>query len=181
MADEHLIEKVVTEEEIYHGIYLHVKRLNVKLPDESRAVREIVQVKNAVAVVMMDDKQNVILVKQYRPAIKTLLWEIPAGLIDEGEESEDAARRECEEETGYFPRILTPLYTYAHAEGYSTGMVTLYLGTDIVHTGNVKPDASEFLEPILLPFHELALRCRNGLVQDSKTIIATLALEKIIA
>ena len=85
--------------------------------------------------------------------------------------------RECEEETGFVPGKLIKLVTYAHAEGYSTAFMTLFLGVDLKYTGNVQLDTTEFLQPCTLQFHELKERVQSGQVIDSKTILGTMLAE----
>lgn len=168
------LESIIRRELLFQGNYLNLESLDVQLPDGRTGKREIVRVKDAVAVLPMDNAGNVFLVKQHRPAIDRTLLEIPAGLIDEEEQAEEAAVRECEEETGYRPETVKPLLTYAHAEGYSTGFITLFLGTDLIHTGNVQLDATEYLELLKVPFEELVQRVRRNEIIDSKTILSVI-------
>jgi len=168
------IEQILKRQFVFRGSYLHLQKLKIKLPDGRRGEREIVRVKDAVAVLPIDDQKNVHLVRQYRPAINRTLVEIPAGLLDREEKIADAAVRECEEETGYRPGVLKELITYAHAEGYSTGFITLFLGTDLEYTGNIHLDATEFLEPVCMSFDELHRLVEKNEIVDSKTILCTL-------
>ncbi len=167
------MEQILKRESVFRGSYLHLQKLKIKLPDGRRGEREIVRVKDAVAVLPVDDQNNVHLVRQYRPAIDRTLVEIPAGLVDREEKIADAAIRECEEETGYRPGVLKKLLYYAHAEGYSTGFVTLFLGTDLECTGNIHLDATEFLEPVCMSFEELHRLVEKNEIVDSKTILCT--------
>lgn len=169
-----LDEKTVSRELIYTGIYITVEKIRVQLPNRQLCDREIVRVKDAVAVLPIDEKGNAHLVRQYRPAINQVVLEIPAGLMDHDENPEMAALRECEEEIGYKPRNIKKLLTYAHAEGYSTGLITLYLGTELAYTGKIQLDQSEFLEPVQMPFAELVHKVAANQIIDSKTIICTL-------
>lgn len=153
---------------------MQLELLDVLLPDGKKTTREIVRVRDAVAVLLLDDEQNIHLVKQTRPAIEQTLISIPAGLIDEGESEEEAARRECEEETGYMPQHLHRIVKYAHAEGYSTGFITLFLGLDPVHSGNTKQDASEYIEQVKMPFQELYEKVCDNEIIDSKTLLSVL-------
>jgi len=88
--------------------------------------------------------------------------------------------RECEEETGYRPGRVRALLTYAHAEGYSTGFLTAYLGTDLAHTGNTGTDPARnslnrwrWLSPAARPRS-------SGQIVDSKTILCALLAERTI-
>ncbi len=101
-------------------------------------VREHLERGDAVAVLLYDpDKDAVLLVEQFRigPAARddvreqdAWLIEIVAGMVDEGEEPETCARRECIEEAGYAPEILQPLGRYYSTPGGSSERVYLYLG-----------------------------------------------------
>ena len=173
-------ERVIERESVFRGKYLHLERLKIKLPDGRLGEREIVRVRDAVAVLPVDEDGMVHLVRQHRPAIGRTLLEAPAGLLDDEEDEEGAAVRECEEETGYRPGTMKKLISYAHAEGYSTGFITLFLGTDIEYTGNIHLDATEYVEPVCMPYHELLQLVRENKIIDSKTILSTLLSERFL-
>ncbi len=175
-----LCEKIILRETIFTGRYMQLERLDVRLPDGNLCDREIVRVRDAVAVLPIDDEGNVHLVRQYRPAMDRALLEIPAGLIDDGETVEAAALRECEEELGIRPKRLEKLITYAHAVGYSTGMITLFLGSDLERTGQTQLDSTEFVEPVVIPFSDLNHRVVTGEFIDAKTIVATILSRNLI-
>lgn len=164
-----IVEKIKI---LYSGSYMDLEKQFLRLPDGREAVREIVNVRNAVAVLPMLPDGKVILVRQYRPAIKKTLLEIPAGLLDIDEDEKTAVIRECEEETGYRPAKLHRLIRYAHAEGYSTGWITLFVAAELEHTGHISLDRTEHLEPVHLPFTELQDLVRKNEIVDSKTILS---------
>jgi len=174
MEKDPLYEPVLKRNTLYSGSYLKLERLDVRLPDNRSAEREVVRVNDAVAVLPIDSSGVAHLVRQSRPAIDQVLLEIPAGVLDEGESPQRAAVRECEEEIGLKPGRLIRLFTYAHAEGYSTGMITLYIGLELEPGGPAELDSTEFLERTTLPFEELAARVKRNEIKDSKTIITTL-------
>ncbi len=101
-----LREKVLQRQVAYAGSYLRVQQYLVRVPDGTTATRDIVQPPDAVAVVPLDDTGNIYLVRQHRPAIGRVLYELPAGVIDRGESPVRTARRECEEEIGMRPKRL---------------------------------------------------------------------------
>lgn len=179
-SSESLNEKIIKRQLIFQGRYLHLEELELLLPNQTLAKREIVRVRNAVAILPIDKEKNVYLVRQHRPAIESTILEIPAGLIDKGEEVEEAARRECEEETGFRPHTLKKLITYAHAEGYSTGFITLFWGSDLEYTGNINLDNTEYLEQQTLSFEDLSRMVDQNKIIDSKTILATLYCRGLI-
>ena len=103
MSEKTLKEKILLRRRIFKGKYIKLDSLRIRLPDGRIGEREIVSVRDAVGVLPVDADGRVHLVRQSRPAVSRILTEIPAGLIDEGETPEEAARRECEEETGLRP------------------------------------------------------------------------------
>jgi len=179
--NDNLYTPIIQRKKLYGGKYLNLERLEVLLPNGKSGIREIVGVKDAVAVLPIDSAGNAYLVRQHRPAIGRTIVEIPAGVIDRGEDARTCALRECEEETGYKPEVLTELLTYAHAEGYSTGFITLFLGRHLKHNGGMCLDETEFVELVCMPFDELLKKVKSNYFVDSKTILATLLSEKIIA
>lgn len=172
---EEFTEIVRNREEVFRGSYLRVERFDIELPDGRTGVREVVRVRDAVAVLPVDRDHTVHLIRQHRPAIGRTILEAPAGVLDRPDEPPEAcAKRECEEETGIIPGKLTKLITYAHAEGYSTGFITLFLATDLTHTGKTRLDASEYIEQAAMPFEELLAMVRDNRIIDSKTILCAL-------
>jgi len=169
-----LIERVVGKRVVYAGGYLSTELHTVILPDGRQARRDIVRPPDAVAIVPIDDDGRIHLIRQYRPAIRRAIYEIPAGIIDPGERPVATARRECEEEIGLRPRRLTRLCTFYSAVGFSTGSIRLFLGQDLVPGRSSHHDTTEFVEAKALPF-ALAYRwvLANRII-DAKSIIGIL-------
>jgi ADP-ribose pyrophosphatase len=179
--DDRLTETVVGRRELFRGGYLRLEELAIRLPDGRPARREVVTVRDAVAVLPVDAGGRVHLVRQHRAAIGRTILEVPAGVIEPGEAPLEAARRECEEEIGLRPHRLVPLISYAHAEGYSTGFITLYVGLDLEPVESPGLDATEVVERVVLPFAELRDKVRSNEIVDSKTILTTLLWEQRLA
>jgi len=91
----------VASTEIYRGHVIALRADEVAMPDGRVARREVVEHYGAVAVVALDDQDRVVLIHQYRHPLGRRLWELPAGLLDEPDESPAAAAaRELTEEAG---------------------------------------------------------------------------------
>ena len=93
----------------------------------------------AVGIVPVGDDGRVLLVRQWRHTVQKLLWEIPAGAIEPGEDAPTAAARELREETGHTAAVVTPLYRYHPTIGSSSQTFNLFVGRSIKRTGEHDP------------------------------------------
>lgn len=85
----------------------------------------------AVAVLALDEKGQVLLVRQEREGAGRALWEIPAGVLERGERPLEAAKRELLEETGLSARSWRYLGTMYSTPGYSTERVYVFLASGL--------------------------------------------------
>ncbi|MBI4640114.1 MAG: NUDIX hydrolase [Candidatus Tectomicrobia bacterium] len=159
-------------DEIYRGKYLALQRQTIRLPNQRVVLREVVIPPNAVAMLPLDSHGLVYMIRQYRPAAKKVLLEIPAGILDPEESPEETARRELIEEVGKSAATLTHLFRYYHAEGYSTGVIDLYLATHLSDASSPVRDTSELLEVVPLPFQEVYEKVLRKEIVDSKSLLA---------
>ncbi len=166
-----LHEKLLKRRVVYAGSYLTAHEYLVRLPDGTMARRDIIRPPDAAAVVPLDGKGNIYLVRQYRPAIRRVLYELPAGIIDHGEPPVRTARRECEEEIGMRPKRLRKLCVAYHAAGFSTGCVHIFLATGLAPVSGPTLDASEFVEPVRLPFRQAFRMAERNQIVDAQTLI----------
>jgi ADP-ribose pyrophosphatase len=125
----------------------------------------------AAAVVAVDDRQRVCMVRQYRHGIMDFLWEIPAGKLDPGEPPANCAVRELAEETGVTARRWAPLGSFLPAPGIFTEIIHLFLAQDL-DVGAAAPDADEDLVIQWLPLEEAVERVQSGEWNDGKTALA---------
>lgn len=175
-----LEEKLVRKKVVYQGKYIRAEEQTVLLPDGKEATREIISPPDAVGILAIDQEEKVYLVRQYRPAITQVTLEVPAGILEPGEQPSETARRECEEEIGMSPKRLDFLFTYYHSVGFSTGKIDLFLGRDLVPDPSSHADPGEFLEVVTLPFEALYRQGVSGKIIDSKTLLAVLWYQQVI-
>ena len=100
-------------------------------------VREFVKHPGAVAVVAINERQEVLLIKQYRHPVGEYLWEVPAGLLDvEGESLEEAAKRELLEETGFVAENWQLLNSFHTTPGGNSETIHIFLAQELRHQGH---------------------------------------------
>ena len=100
-------------------------------------VREFVDHPGAVAVIALNDEQEVLLIKQYRQPVREYLWEIPAGLLDmPGESRLEAAKRELLEETGFIADGWQELIEFHTTPGGNNETISVFLATQLRHQGH---------------------------------------------
>ena len=163
-------EKTVKSEVIYDGRIVKLRIDEVELPDGSFSKREIVSHQGAVAVLAVKDGQ-MIFVKQYRIARQQLLTEIPAGLLEIGEDPETAAIRECREEIGYQPLNLFKLGDFIPTPGYCSEKITLFCATEFIWAP-LEEDPDEFIRVVKIPVRTARTLFINGQFIDGKTVAA---------
>lgn len=166
-------ETITKTESIYDGRIVKLALHTVRLPDGSEARREIITHPGAVAVVALDDAGRVLLVRQFRSAVRQIMLEIPAGTLHPGEDATECAIRELREETGYRPRQMATLGGIYVTPGYSTEYIHLFYATGLEHAP-LSLDSDEFLEAVQLPFRAALALIDSGGITDSKTIIGLL-------
>ena len=100
-----LKEEMVSQETVYQGIIVNVRRDKAKLPDGRLTNREVVEHPGGVAIFAMDDQDRVAMVRQYRYPMGEIVLELPAGKLEKGEDPRDSGLRELREETGLLPGV----------------------------------------------------------------------------
>ncbi len=112
-----------------------------------------------------------VMVKNYRYPVDKRVLELPAGLIDEGEEPIEAAERELEEETGYLLKDPEKLYEYHPIASLNDQKAHLFLG-EAEKGGAMDHDPGEDMEVALVPIKEMYDKLDNGELSHPHTMIA---------
>lgn len=166
-------EKIISTQEIFKGRIVNLVVHEVLLPDGALSKREVIRHPGAVGIVALDAENRVLLVRQFRIAAGSITLEIPAGVLELGEQPEVCARRELQEETGYRPGQLESLGSLYTAPGYTSELIQLYLGTALVENA-LKGDSDEFLTVERLTIPDALARIETGEILDAKSQIGLL-------
>jgi ADP-ribose pyrophosphatase len=122
---------VASSAELARSRLITVRTDKVRMPDHQLAERDVVIHPGAVAVLTLDDADQILMIRQYRHPVGHLLWEIPAGLRDvSGEAPWVTAQRELAEEAGYRARDWRVLADYYSSPGFSTERLRIFLARD---------------------------------------------------
>ena len=168
-----LTETRLDRKDMFEGRIFSVHVDRVRLPDGSTSAREVVEHGGGVAVLALDDDNNVLTVTQYRYVFGRTLLELPAGKLDPGEDPAAAGLRELREETGATPDEYIPLGRILPSPGCYTEVLHLYLARGL-RMAEQKLDPGEFLRVERIPFAEMVRRCLSGEIEDAKTVVAVL-------
>ena len=133
--------------------------------------KEIVRHAAAVAIVAVDREDRVLLVRQERPAVGGKVLEIPAGLLDPGEQPLAAAQRELAEETGLHGGDWVELASLLSSPGFTDERIHVFAATGL-EEGEADPDDGEELELVRVPVGELPGLL--GELEDAKTLAGLL-------
>ena len=166
-----------TEREIYAGRVVTLRLKYLRQPDGSVRLREIVDHAPGAAVVAVDADGQLLLVRQHRPAVDAQLLELPAGLVDPGEQPIDAARRELVEETGFGADHLAPLVQFYTSPGFSTELIHIFVATGLREAA-AGHDEEEEIELVRMPLEDAIQQVLEGEISDAKTIAGLLAFRR---
>jgi ADP-ribose pyrophosphatase len=133
IADTPTSYDVADSELVYRsGRVIDVRRDTVRMPGGQTAQRDVVEHPGAVGIIAVDERGRVLLVQQYRHPVRQMLWEPPAGLLDEpGEDPLDAAKRELFEEAHVRADRWDVLVDAFTSPGMTSEAVRVYLARDV--------------------------------------------------
>jgi ADP-ribose pyrophosphatase len=155
---------------LWHGKVFNFSREEITLPNGKHTVIEAIHHPGSSAVVPVLENESVLLIRQYRPAIKDFIWEIPSGTMLPEENPLECARRELCEECGFLGKKFDKFGEILIAPWYSNERIYLFMATDLTPCGQ-NLDEDEILTTHLFPFDRTLAMIENGEIQDATTII----------
>ena len=166
------MEIYIDSKRIYEGKILNLRVDTIEVSKNGRrALREVVEHRNAVAILARDAEGKFLLVKQYRYPVQADLIEIPAGIMEEGENPLESAQRELREETGYSAGKWTAMPPIFSSPGFSDEKLYIYIAEDL-EWNPLNPDEDEDIALIRATEDELLALMKSTDTQDAKTLAA---------
>jgi ADP-ribose pyrophosphatase len=180
--------RVLSSRVSYRGPVFSVTTDEVQEPGGVRARRDVVRHSGSVVVLAVDalskddaakgirkGEPRILLERQYRHAAQSMMWELPAGRIDDGETPLTAAKRELLEETGYRARHWKRILYFYVSPGFLDETMTIYLASGL-RAGPAQPEADEMIAVKFFGLPEAKAMALQGRIRDAKTIAGILWL-----
>jgi len=158
---------------VYQGRAFGVQVVGLRLPDGRVRDYDLVRHVPSVTVVPLDETGRLLFVRQFRLGAGEELLELPAGVMEAGEEPLACAAREVREETGFSAGMLEMLGDFYLAPGYSDEHMYVYLATELT-ADPLEQDDDEFIELEAIPVAEVLKMAQEGRIHDSKTLASLL-------
>jgi len=170
--------KITSTKEVYSCGLFRVTEDQAEDRTGWKMKRSVVRHHGSAVMMAVDEKNRVMLVRQYRLPAGQYLWELPAGKMDEGETALQAAKRELIEETGLRAKTWKKLTTFFPSPGYVEEKMTIYLATDLTQ-GEAQPMEDERIETRWFTKKELRDLIASNKILDAKTMIGFLHWAKL--
>ena len=174
--------KVAARRIVFESKKFLVLEKDMEFASGERETWEVVEQKGngGSRVLALTDRKELIFVREYRGAAEKYVLRIPIGVIEDGEDPKDAARRELEEETGFVAKRIEPLGVLESTSGYYRGTpIHLFLATDIQQTGTMRREPGELgMKVVFIPLGKAFQMVENVEFEDTQTVYALLLLKK---
>lgn len=132
--------------ELYTSPWVSLSLADVEVPNGRRYEHHVIDGPDAAGVLVADPARGVLLIWRHRFLSDEWAWEIPGGMIDVGETPEDAAHRECVEESGWAPHRLELLHRFSPIAGQSSQTFWLFGASGATRVGEPDSDETERVE-----------------------------------
>ena len=161
--------KINTRNTVHQGKVYSLIRENVTLDNGVTTDVEFIEHPGATAIIPLLNETRVVLLKQYRHALRKYIWEIPAGTRDPRESMINCAKRELIEETGYSADQWHKLAEITPVPGYSNERIHIFLAADLQPAAR-HLDKDEIINVYEVGFKEILDMIKRGEIQDAKSI-----------
>ena len=156
---------------IYHGRVIDLRVDEVDARKGGRRDFEVAEHKGGVVVIAQPEPSSIVLVRQYRHAVGEALWEVPAGILEPGEDPAVAAARELREETGYRAASMRFILSGYSSPGFCTELLRFFVAEELV-AGEPSPDDDEEFDVQTFAVNEAWAMVERGELRDLKSQLA---------
>ncbi|KAF0151915.1 MAG: nudix hydrolase [Ignavibacteria bacterium] len=163
--------EILKSETPFKGKVVDIRVDEVKFEGKEKTVcRETVIHPGGAVIVPVKDDGTIVLIKQFRWPHKKVLFELPAGKLDKGEEPQICASRELKEETGYSASNISRLGEIITTSGFCNEVLHIYLANGLVFGDHAREEGEEGIELVELTLNEIDEKIRTNEICDAKTI-----------
>ena len=156
-----------------HHLHENVRIDKCELPNGKMIDGFVLEYRDWVTVIALTKNKDVVMIRQYRHGAQKIILEIPGGSMDPGDtNSEEAARRELLEETGYTSDKFIPIGCVSPNPANQTNLIYSFLALDAVKTHPQHLDDTEEIEVLLKPLNEVIGMARSGELIQSMQVSA---------
>ncbi|HEX4101596.1 MAG TPA: NUDIX hydrolase [Pseudonocardiaceae bacterium] len=173
MGDGQSRWKTFGERTIYDNPWVWLGQVDVELPGGERFWHHVVRLQRAALIVVVDDQDRALMMWRHRFVQDRWGWELPGGLIDEGEEPAETVQRELEEETGYRAGRVEHLVTFQPMVGMVDSEHVVFLGRDPVKVGE-PTEATEADKIEWIPLSAIPKLIETGKIWNAGSLVALL-------
>ena len=157
--------------QVYEGRVIDLRVEDVNLPNGRTVTLEVIHHPGAAAVVAVDDRNDVALIRQYRHAAGGFIWEVPAGTLAAGEAADACAQRELREEAGLVAAEWTALGSIITTPGFCDERIHLFLARRLSDAAQAL-DHDEVLTVSRRPLSQALAMIAGGEIDDAKSVVA---------
>jgi len=167
----------IRSKELYKGKIFSLRRDTIQFDEHPPHDWDIIVHPGAVAMIPINDKGNLLLIQQWRRAIEKIIYELPAGCLDENEAPLACADRELQEEIGYKAKTFISFGGFYSAPGFCTEYLYLFLAKDLIES-SLPGDIHEAIDVIEVSLDQALNWIEQGKIEDVKTIAGILRYQR---
>lgn len=161
-------EKKLSRTELYSGKIIRVYVDDVRLPNGKTSSREVVEHPGGVCIAALNEKNQLMFVRQFRYPLSEVILELPAGKLEKGQDPLENGKRELKEETGLTGGGFVSLGKIHLSPGFSNEVLHMYF-CRVAESGEACPDENEFLQSEYIDLDRAVEMVLNNEITDAKT------------
>jgi ADP-ribose pyrophosphatase len=162
----------LTSTQVFKGRVFDIDRDTVRMTNGREVTLDVVRHPRSVVLLPIPEPGHIVLIRQFRYAVNKWLWELPAGSVDQGEQPEDTAKRECHEEIGKVPDTVVRLASLLPTPGYCDEEMVFFRVSNLEDTHEqAEVDEDEDIEAKVFELREAREMVRRGEIVDMKTMV----------